>query len=89
MKIIRKKWTKDSLIEFLGVKDLYDANPECKCLCHADGCLFTVNLRECNLSYVDIGKDTPKYEAYWEYACPVCGEVFEITKRDFRLGERS
>lgn len=91
MKVIRKKWTKDSLIEFLGVKHLYDANPKCKILCHNDGCLFEVELRECNLSYVDIshGLEDAKWEAYWEYACPVCGEMYEITKRDFKLGKRT
>lgn len=89
MKIIRKKWNKDSLIEFLGIKKLFDENPKCQVLCRDDGCLFEIELRECNLSYTDIGEGESVWEAYWTCECPVCGEEIILTKRDFRLGNHT
>lgn len=89
MKVLRKTWDKDSLIDFLGVGKLYDANPKCDVLCHNDGCMFEVELRECNLSYTDIGDDFVSYEAYWTCECPVCGEEIILTKRDFKIGEHT
>ena len=87
MKIKRKTWDKNSLIKFLDVQNYYDRNPTCEVLCHNEGCVFEVELKECNLSYMDIGeKGNHIWEAYWTYECPRCGAEIIITKLNFEEG---
>lgn len=90
MKIKRKSWTKDSLISFLNVKELYDKNPSCEILCVDDGCVFEVELKECDLNFLDVSDDDhPKeYEPYWTYNCPKCDKRFVITRLDFKTGKK-
>ena len=87
MKIKIKTWNKDSLIKFLHVEDYYEKNPTCEVLCHNEGCLFEVMLKECNLSYLNIGeKGDVVWEAYWTCECPRCGSEIIITKLNFDEG---
>ena len=87
MKVIRKQWTKDSLIEFLGIKKLYDANPSAEVLCQNDGCLFKVSVRECELSYMNMSNSTlyDEYMPYWTVKCPRCEEKIVLTESKFNI----
>lgn len=90
MRIKRKTWTKDSLIQFLGVESFYETNPKCEVLCHNEGCLFEVELKECSLSYLDIGDDGEhEYEAYWTCNCPRCDKEIILTKENFEDGNKT
>lgn len=86
MKVLRKQWTKDSLIDFLGIRKLYDSNPSAEVLCQNDGCLFEISVRECEMSYMNMSDTHLKddYMPYWTVKCPRCGEEIILTESKFK-----
>lgn len=86
MKVIRKGWDKKSLLEYLKLQKFYDKNLSAEVLCQNEGCLFEVNVHECNISYElrknSEGKMVPI--PYFQIECPICLDKITLVESDFK-----